>query len=196
MKIRPACCDDTAAMARVRVDAWKVSFRNIVPDWYLDLLSYEVTERQWHKNLWEEKGGQAFVVENELGEVVGTAICGPARDEGDEELLKDYKGEIYVMYMLPTFQRQGAGRVLMHACAHALSESGLTPFFLWTFEDCPARQFYNTLGGIRMAEKEVEYGGKRLMEVCYGWMNYGDILLTPTADISIDRQKTKNPRGS
>ena len=172
MKIRPACSGDTAAMARVRVDTWKVSCRNLVPAWYLDLLSYEVTERQWHRNIWEENNGrQAFVVENEAGEVVGTAIFGPARDEGDYEVLKDYRGEIYVMYILPAFQRQGTGRDLMRACAHALSERGLTPFFLWIFEDCPTRLFCETLGGIRMAEKEVEYGGKRLMEVCYGWTN-------------------------
>jgi ribosomal protein S18 acetylase RimI-like enzyme len=111
MRIRPACSNDTAAMARVRVDTWKVSFRNIVPDWYLDLLSYEVTEREWHCNLWEEnKGRQAFVLENEPGEVVGIAIYGPARDEEDSELLKDFRGEIYVLYVLPAFQCQKAIR--------------------------------------------------------------------------------------
>jgi hypothetical protein len=41
MIIRDASPADAAAIARVRVDAWRETYRGIVPEAFLDGLSYE-----------------------------------------------------------------------------------------------------------------------------------------------------------
>jgi hypothetical protein len=52
---------------------------------------------------------------------------------------------------------------------------------LWVFADNqPARGFYESLGGIPVAEDGFELGGAWLVEVAYGWRDLG-VLLARTA---------------
>lgn len=169
MSVREAKIADVAEMARVRVDTWKAAYRGIVPDDYLDALSYEKTETNWRKFLFEEKSSSfSFVAETPEGEIVGVAIAGPVRPAEDE-----FKGEIYVLYVLPQLQHQGYGRALMNACAQRLCDFQLTPILLWTLEQNPARKFYEKLHGIVVREKQEETGGIYLTEVAYGWRDAG-----------------------
>ncbi len=168
MTIREAGPEDAHDMARVRVDTWRAAYRGIVPDGYLDSLSYEAFENLLSAILW--KGNQApfaFVAENSDGQVVGVAMAGPVLDGQEEE----YKGEIYVLYVLPDQQEQGYGRQLAQACALRLVEQSLTPIMLWTLALGPARAFYEKLGGRVVREKEEVYDGKLLTEVGYGWID-------------------------
>jgi len=47
MRIRAAQTDDAAAIAKVHVDTWRMTYRGIVPDDHLANLSYEQRERTW-----------------------------------------------------------------------------------------------------------------------------------------------------
>ena len=48
MKIKKASEEDIKAVARVYVDAWKTTYNGLVPNDYLDRLSYEEAEQKWH----------------------------------------------------------------------------------------------------------------------------------------------------
>ncbi len=173
MNIRPARPEDTPAMARVRVDTWKHSYRGVVPDEILAHLSYEDVEQRWYKSLWDEgMQGVSFVAEDTAGKIVGIAITGPIRKEIGEE----YKGEIYVLYVLPGSQRQGTGRKLVRACALWLDQAGLTPIMLWTFAQGPARSFYESLGGTVIGDQELAFGEKTIKEVAYGWREINSLV--------------------
>ncbi len=167
MRVRAAKPEDAPGMARVRVDTWRDAYRDIVPQETLARLSYDNVEKFLRRILWEKTDTRsfAFVAENEVGDVVGIAIAGPvlAIDE------KEFRGEIYILYILPAYQKQGFGRELVKACAQSLVENNLTPVMLWTFEINPARTFYEKLGGKVVRRKEVEEDGKILTEVGYGW---------------------------
>ena len=161
MKIRLTRIEDTPAIARVRLDTWKVSYRGLIPDAFLDGISYEENEKRWRQALWEEnKGAHGFIAEDDAGVIMGMAIAGPVRDS--QEAI--YKGEIYTLYVLPAYQRQGAGRALLDACVNDLREQSLMPFLLWAYREGPG-----ALGGRIIHEKEVDRGGKRLIEVCFVW---------------------------
>lgn len=74
--IRRARASDARGIAKVHVDSWITTYRNIVPDDYLDGLKYEDRERLWDRNL---QHSTAFVAENEAGEVIGFADVGKER---------------------------------------------------------------------------------------------------------------------
>lgn len=46
---------------------------------------------------------------------------------------------------------------------------------VWVLVDNPACQFYAALGGNPVHEKEIEIGGKPLIEVAYGWIETGNL---------------------
>jgi ribosomal protein S18 acetylase RimI-like enzyme len=168
MSIREARPEDAPRMARVRIDTWRDAYRGIVPDDYLDSMSYEATENFLRQVLWENnRGSFAFVAEDAAGEVVGIAIAGAVLGAKEEV----YRGEIYILYVLPSHQRQGHGRGLVRACALGLVQRGLTPIMLWTFAENVARGFYEALGGVVVHSKEEDMGGKRVIEVAYGWLD-------------------------
>jgi ribosomal protein S18 acetylase RimI-like enzyme len=164
--IRPATPQDIPAMARVRVETQKISYRDFVPDEYLDNQTGENHENTW-RQLLLEKGqlAQAFVAENEQGEILATSLVRQANEPGERR----FKGEIYVLYVLPAFQNLGIGRGLMKACVEYLADHALIPILLWTFADGPGRGFYEALGGTLVGEREIVRAGKRLIEVCYVW---------------------------
>ena len=47
MNIRPARLEDVTAIARVHIDTWRTTFTGIVPQTYLDQLTYEESEEIW-----------------------------------------------------------------------------------------------------------------------------------------------------
>ncbi len=71
----------------------------------------------------------------------------------------------------------GAGRRLVGSVARHLAERGMGSMLLWVFADNrPARRFYESLGGVLVAEDGFELGGAWLTEVAYGWKDL-DVLL-------------------
>ena len=166
IRIRKAAPADAGGIARVHVDTWRTSYAGIVPDEHLAGLSYSDREAVWGQILSRDKPAQHnFVAETEGGEVVGFAGGGPER-EGDEV----YLGELYAVYLLEAYQRQGVGRRLARAVANGLLSAGFESMLLWVLEDNRrARRFYESLGGVVVGRKSIEIGGAALVEVSYGW---------------------------
>jgi ribosomal protein S18 acetylase RimI-like enzyme len=165
MHIREARPQDVPAIAIVHVDCWRTTYQGIVASEFLASLSYEERERMW-LNVLSSSTGPVFlyVVETSDGAVVGFAAAGPER-EGDTT----YKGEIYAIYLLQNYQRQGVGGALFRVCARELEQRGFTSLLLWVLKANPARHFYEALGGKVLREREVQIGNERLFEVAYGW---------------------------
>ena len=71
--IRRATVDDAAAIARVRIDCWRLTYRGLIPDAYLDGMQIDDSTALWQRVL---SAGQnttsVFVAEND-GDVVGFA---------------------------------------------------------------------------------------------------------------------------
>lgn len=196
--IRPARPGDENGIARVHVESWRSTYKGIVPDEVLAGLSQERRARHW-KTVLESQAGQEFVFVAETesrvyhesgqpgqpgesakceefgrtgkpgesrvsGEIVGFAVGGPER-EGDSV----YTGELYAIYLLETYQRQGLGRRLVAAVAQELVRRDLCSMLVWVLVDNPARGFYEALGGRRLHFRPITIGPATLEEVAYGW---------------------------
>lgn len=155
------------------MDTWQATYRDIVPEDYLEGLSYDGSERLW-QDVIAAGEGCAFVAEDENG-IFGFASGGP-RERFSRDL-REYEGELKTAYVLPSHQGTGAGRSLVGAVARHLAERGPSSMLLWVFaENRSARRFYESLGGVLVSEDGFELGGAWLSEVAYGWKDV-DVLL-------------------
>lgn len=94
---------------------------------------------------------------------MGFATAGePSEDKG-------YDGELYAIYILQAQQKKGIGGMLFKAAISYLKGKGNKSMYLWVLEENPATEFYRHKGGVPFDKKEIEIGGKVLMEVGYGW---------------------------
>jgi ribosomal protein S18 acetylase RimI-like enzyme len=163
--IRVAKVEDTSEITQVHTAAWRTTYRGIVPQETLDNINVERREQMWREMLSDpERDDFVLVAETETGEVVGFASGGPERGEGD------YDGELYAIYILEEFQRQGIGRRLTERVIQRLIADGFSSMLLWVLKDnAGSRGFYEKMGGELVGEKQYEIGGKLLDAVGYGW---------------------------
>ncbi|MBX6352721.1 MAG: GNAT family N-acetyltransferase [Thermoflavifilum sp.] len=163
--IRRATPADAPAVARVHVDSWRTTYRGIVPDAFLDSLSYAESERRWRSGFEQPSPGYAMFVAEGPDGIVGFATGGRLR-----HAVLNYDGELYAIYIAAAHHRSGLGRRLVHRVAEHLTASGFHSMIIWALADNhPARRFYEALGGQLVSEADTDIGGKRLREVAYGW---------------------------
>ena len=166
-RIREATQNDVLGMAKVRVDTWRAAYKGIIPDDFLEGLSYQNISEGWRKTIWEERNPAvaAFVAESEQRNIVGVAVCG---HEQSQDVV--YRGEVYLLYVLPAYQEQGIGRKLVAACVHHLVQNlKVKSLLIWVIAENRYRRFYESLGGKVVRQKTEEIGGRMILEIGYGW---------------------------
>ncbi len=177
MKIREAQQGDAAAMARVIVDSYRSAHRDHIPEESLMKFTYEESERNWARAL-RKLGGSSesreciYVAEDDAGDLTGVAMGGPERSNHPL-----YTGEVYVLYLLPEYHRQGIGRRLTGQVVRRLVEWKMHSLIIRVLKaNAPARRFYEALGGELVLEEQIEENGAVLEQVAYGWKDVSDLL--------------------
>lgn len=177
MRIREAELRDAAAMARVSVDSYRSAHRDQIPEESVMKFTYEESERNWARTLREfsgsaERAEYISVAENEEGFLIGVAMGGPERSHHSL-----YLGEIYFLYLLPEYHRQGIGRQLSISVVRRLVEQGMDSLLIRVLkEHAAARRFYEALGGQLVLEEPFEERGAVLVRVGYGWRDVSELL--------------------
>ncbi len=175
MTIRMATVADVAAIARVHVESWRTTYKGIVPADFLANLTYARREPLWQEVLSKPAStGLVYVAEDAPGNTVGFASGGPERS-GDPV----YSGELYAIYLLESWQRQGLGRQLTVTLVRQLVQTGLTSLLVWVLAENRSRRFYEALGGQQVRQQPVTIGGAELIEVAYGWLDARTIIDAP-----------------
>ncbi len=172
MRIRVATLADVAAVARVHVDSWRTTYQGFVPEAFLAGLAYADREIMWRRAL-SRSGSRSVicVAEADHGHIVGFAAGGPERS-GDTA----YTGQLYAIYVLDGWQRQGTGRQLTVTLVERLVDTGFASLLVWVLAENPSRRFYEALGGQYVREQPVTIGGAELVEVAYGWLDARTII--------------------
>jgi ribosomal protein S18 acetylase RimI-like enzyme len=176
MIVREAKIADAPAIARVNVDTWRTAYRKIIPADYLANLSYEKRESNWQEILSNVKktGDFVCVAETDSGEIVGFAAGG-----GERTGKYVYQGELFAIYILEEYQRQGIGRQLVGSVARKLAELSLNSMLVWVLGDNSACSFYECLGGEKVAEEQTSRAGVILKEIAYGWKDIAVLIDKP-----------------
>ena len=162
MLIRKAELEDVKGIAKVHVDSWRTTYKGIVPDSFLENLSYEQREKVWKSGI---EANQVYIAEDEKGQIVGFASGGKERTGKYEA----YIGELYAIYLLEGQQGKGLGQKLFQLVVADLEEKQLHSMLIWALAENPACRFYEKLGGKKIDTAEIELDGNKLSEVAYGW---------------------------
>jgi ribosomal protein S18 acetylase RimI-like enzyme len=168
--VRPAQIEDSAAIAHINIVTWFSAYRAIFDEGFLRNRSESArteSQRNWFAT--KTESDYAYVAENPLGEVVGYVVGGKERSNFPEVL-----GEIGAIYILPDYHCQGIGRKLMHHASAHLFQFGLFPYLVWVLEQNLARGFYERLGGVYLAQKEIRVAEQSLTEIAYKFLNIVD----------------------
>lgn len=170
MIIRLAVLSDAKGIAKVHVDSWRSTYATIIPDEYLNGLSYERREKLWEDNMSKSR---VYVAENEKGEIVGFSVGGKERSEK----YKDFTGELYAIYILKEYQGQGIGKMLIKSVIDDLIKSDIYSMIVLVLEQNSSRYFYEAIGGKQIDLLEVKMAGQKLNEIVYGWDDIRSLLV-------------------
>lgn len=169
MKIRIAKTGDERSIAAVIIDTWKVAYRRILPDDFLDSLTTEKHEELFRKNI-AERQETIFVLENEKNDIVGVISGG-----------KDRAGicdcELVAIYILPAYQKLGYGKQLFKALIDDYKQKQYQSMIIWAFKDNRDREFYSKLGGIVHEERSISFAGTDYAIVGYIWQDIHTISI-------------------
>ncbi|MFF2878885.1 GNAT family N-acetyltransferase [Gottfriedia sp. NPDC057991] len=170
MIIRKATMTDAKGIAKVHVDSWKTTYRNIIPNEFLEKLSYVQREKLWEHNL-SKVVDYVVVAENDNGEIIGFADCGKR-----ERNQVDHSGDLTSIYLLEEYQGKGIGKQLMKQLFLQFQKWGYNRVFVEVLEDNKTRYFYEYYGAELMKSDKITFSGSELNLLIYQWKNINEVL--------------------
>ena len=165
IEIRLMTAEDAPGIARVLVDTWRSTFDGLLPEAFLDGLSYQQQEARQIRAM-AAPGRITFVaVRTRDGEVVGFASGGPIR-----EPCLQFTSELYAIYVLSGLQGRGIGRDLFRAFVGALDAEAKPDLLVWVLAINPFSGFYSRMEGRPVAEQVMTIGvGVTENAIAYAW---------------------------
>jgi GNAT superfamily N-acetyltransferase len=144
LAVRTAHVDDADDIATAHIDGWRVGYRHLLPDDFLDSDEFASARydgwRRWTWSTWVP-GSELFVglIDDR---VLGFAHVGQQRDHPDV-------GELYGFYLHSTAWGSGLADTLMTTSTAWLASHGYAAAVLWVLRDNPrARRFYERHGWV------------------------------------------------
>jgi ribosomal protein S18 acetylase RimI-like enzyme len=152
--IRDVRLSDAAAIARVRVAAWRAGYRGLVPDAYLDRPNFEDAQALHLYAALRDITDQAQVSLAELaGQIAGYCAYGACGDASSQPS----HGGIYDLFVHPDAWRCGVGRELLAYATEHFSRQGFIAASLFVYEaNARGRAFYQHAGWHADGHREMD----------------------------------------
>ncbi|GEN46869.1 GNAT family N-acetyltransferase [Alkalibacillus haloalkaliphilus] len=163
MKIREAKLSDASGIGKVHVNSWRTTYKGIVPDEFLNNLTYEKREKLWINNI-SAQDQYIIVAENETGQIVGFASGGKR-----ETNVHKNAGDLTSIYILEEFQGQGVGTQLMKDMFAYFKEVGYNTIFVEVLKSNETKFFYEAFGAVHHEAKTITIQEKELDLLIYKW---------------------------
>ncbi|MEP7063481.1 MAG: GNAT family N-acetyltransferase [Betaproteobacteria bacterium] len=172
VRIRRATVDDAVAIARVRVESWRTTYRGMIPQSYLDSMTVEASATLWDKSLSAQSArSQVFVAEDAEG------VLGFAAGVVLPEAKLGFDADLAAVYLRPAYQRLGLGSKLVGVTAAALLAQKAQSMVVWVIAaNKAARDFYLALGAALVVEQPFQWDGMDLVEAGYGWRDLPQLV--------------------
>jgi ribosomal protein S18 acetylase RimI-like enzyme len=169
----PAGPTDAEALARVHVQAWRETYRGMLPDAFLARMSEAGFTRRFRRDLADPRA--VILAGADRAGIVGYVMGGASRRGTEGE------AEVSLLYLLREAQGAGLGRALLEGAARTLADQGATSLMISVLrENAPARRFYEHLGGApEPPRREPGPGGQLLYEVAYRWADIASLFSLP-----------------
>ena len=175
--VRRASAADAAAIARVRVDSWRSTYRGLIPDAYLDAMQVDASTALWNRVLTAGPNTTCVFVAEYGTDIVGFSCGAPLQPSKH-----GFDAELTAVYLRREFQRAGLGRRLVGAVVEAQRTQVATGLLTWVIAgNKGARAFYEGLGGELVVEQPFQWDGMDLVEAGYGWQDLAALATACTA---------------
>lgn len=154
--------EDQEAMARIKIDSWKATYKNIIDQKYLDSLDYDIQTNKYIDSFDEYKNAVLVAEDINSHNIIGYACFSTESNEyADSELIS--------LYLDTKHLRKGIGTSLFREVTKELKKYNKKTMILWCIkENTNAIKFYEKLGGIKAYEKMAKIGDKVYQE--YGYL--------------------------
>ena len=164
LTIRVARPSDAAEVARIYIESWHDTYPAVLSSALLCAMTRKGQTARWHSAIRNQKREIVLVAESAGIGLVGMASLGPARD-----CALGYDGEVYTLYVDPSWFGRGTGRALLNGAFDQLRRRGCTSCIIWAHAANNARFFYETMGGRLAAERKARMMGDMVPETAFGW---------------------------
>lgn len=169
--IRKARLDDAEAIADIHVTSWKSTYVDLLDEKDLSNMTFENRKILWETKLQVQKKNQCtFVIHNEE-KIAGFISGGPERTKRF-----NYESEIYTIYLLPEYQKQGLGTRLLRVFAEEMKQQGHQSLLVWILKKNPSSRFYERYNAKSVGEEETSIGEGIYQETAYGWEHIDELL--------------------
>lgn len=143
--IRIANESDYEQIAKISIEGWQHAYKGIFPDSVLNNLQWQprVDGRRKHFDR-DTMACFVYVIDEN---VVAFCDVGVARKVDGATSISTGYGEIYAIYVLPSYQRQGIGKILFNRALEYVNERGWGNVVIWTLvENKSSHLFYANCG--------------------------------------------------
>ena len=159
--VRSAKSSDATRLSSVFRESWQNAYAGLIPHVSLENILKRRDAAWWRSQI---RSGEPIVVLEIGGKVGGYATAGAARSRGS------YQGEIYELYLAPSYQGIGLGEYLFEACRYRLDQRRLQGLIVWALaQNETAIEFYERRGGRPIAKVQERFGGTKLDKIALGW---------------------------
>ena len=165
IKVRIARETDFQDIAQVYIETWRDSYAGTLPDRVLLDMKNEKLVVSFSQTL--EHHSEVLVVAEDTKEgIVGMGTAGRNRDRRSR-----YLGEVYTLYVHPSHQNKGVGKMLLSHLFKELTKCNINSSIIWVLAGNPSRFFYEVMDGKMTGIRDEILWGTALKEICYGWIN-------------------------
>ena len=155
-EIRLNRLEDQEQMAKIKVNSWQKTYKNIIDEQYLNSLNIEEQTTKYIASFDDYKNCVLVAINKENNQVIGYS-CFDSNEK--EEYNADC--EIVSLYIDPNFTNKGIGTSLFRETIKYLKGYNKRNMLIWCLkENKNALEFYKKLGGIKTLEKLAKIGNK------------------------------------
>lgn len=166
MEIRMAEIKDIKKIAKLKVNTWKKTYKEIIDDEYIDNLNYKNIVKDLTKDI--ERDHIIVYEEGKKRQILGFCKYGDRIDTTAEGYV-EYNSEIKAIYVDKDHIGDGIGKSMFNYIKLSLRQMGRQGIIMWCLEDNElARNFFESIGAKQLGEKKL-----RMNEVCYTKIGYG-----------------------
>ena len=161
-QVRTARLRDAEALASAYEEAWRGAYQGVIPHLSLERMIARRGLTWWRRTL--RKRALLLVLDFD-GTAAGYVSFGRCRTGR-----LPFGGEIYELYLHPTYQGLGLGPKLFDGARERLAALRLKGLLVWALVDNPAAcDFYLGRGGKPIAEASETFGDTRLRKIAFAW---------------------------
>ena|SRR5437868_1833344 len=164
-KIRRAKHGDEEQIAKVHIQSWQETYKDLVSQDYLDGLPGELIERiEMWQNILNSPKRWAWVA-TASDSIVGFILFGPPRDDNRETFI-----ELGAIYLLAEKKGEGIGFAMLSSGFEFMKTLNYKKAYCWVVENNPTTLFYEKCGATFMGQTKIEEtAGQDMKEFAYEW---------------------------